>query len=133
MHEDNIKENLKSGFTLVELIVVLVILAILSALLIPALTGYIDKAQDKQLLLEARAVLEAAQTIASEEYADKKTVEEIKNAIQSKALNLAEVNGTIEKTISIQNGKINAMSYRNYGKQIQYSYVDGKVIWGKIK
>ena len=34
----------KKGFTLVELIVVLVILAILAALLIPALTGYIDKA-----------------------------------------------------------------------------------------
>ena len=37
----------KKGFTLVELIVVLVILAILAALLIPALTGYIDKAKKK--------------------------------------------------------------------------------------
>ena len=36
----------KKGFTLVELIVVLVILAILAALLIPALTGYIDKAKN---------------------------------------------------------------------------------------
>ena len=35
----------KKGFTLVELIVVLVILAILAALLVPALTGYIDKAR----------------------------------------------------------------------------------------
>ena len=34
----------KNGFTLVELIVVLVILAVLAALLVPALTGYIDKA-----------------------------------------------------------------------------------------
>ena len=34
---------------LVELIVVLVILAILAALLIPALTGYIDKAKQKQI------------------------------------------------------------------------------------
>ena len=41
----SLKKNRKKGFTLVELIVVLVILAILAALLIPALTGYIDKAR----------------------------------------------------------------------------------------
>ena len=40
----------KKGFTLVELIVVLVILAILAALLVPALTGYIDKARNKQIV-----------------------------------------------------------------------------------
>ena len=38
----------KKGFTLVELIVVLVILAILAALLIPTLTGYIDKANQRK-------------------------------------------------------------------------------------
>ena len=44
MFEKIRKMKNKKGFTLVELIVVLVILAILAALLIPALTGYIDKA-----------------------------------------------------------------------------------------
>ena len=43
------KKSAKRGFTLVELIVVLVILAILAALLIPALTGYIDKARKVRL------------------------------------------------------------------------------------
>lgn len=38
----------RCGFTLVELIVVLVILAALAALLVPALTGYIDKANKQK-------------------------------------------------------------------------------------
>ena len=64
-----LKDNKKKGFTLVELIVVLVILAILAALLIPALTGYIDKAKEKQIVAETRQAVMAAQTIADEEYA----------------------------------------------------------------
>lgn len=63
-----LKEN-KKGFTLVELIVVLVILAILAALLIPALTGYIDKAKNKSIVAETRSVVMAAQTLADEAYA----------------------------------------------------------------
>ena len=57
------------GFTLVELIVVLVILAILAALLIPALLGYIDKAREKQDLLNSKACLTAVQAGLSEQYA----------------------------------------------------------------
>ena len=58
----------EKGFTLVELIVVLVILAILAALLIPALTGYIDKANKEKVVSECRMVVMAAQTEASELY-----------------------------------------------------------------
>lgn len=50
----------KKGFTLVELIVVLVILAILAALLVPSLTGYIDKAKEEQMTSQTRMVLMAA-------------------------------------------------------------------------
>ena len=49
------------GFTLVELIVVLVILAILAAILVPALLGYIDEAKEKQYVLDARNMMQAAQ------------------------------------------------------------------------
>lgn len=58
----------KKGFTLVELIVVLVILAILAALLIPALTGYIDKANQEKVVSECRMVVMAVQTEISESY-----------------------------------------------------------------
>ena len=51
-----------------ELIVVLVILAILAALLVPALTGYIDRAKEKKVTAEAKGIWTAAQAAASEYY-----------------------------------------------------------------
>jgi prepilin-type N-terminal cleavage/methylation domain-containing protein len=61
--------GLKKGFTLVEVIVVLVILAILAAIAIPALTGYIDKANKRAAISTARTYITAMQTLLSEEYA----------------------------------------------------------------
>ena len=69
MFEKIRKMKNKKGFTLVELIVVLVILAILVALLIPALTGYIDKANKQKIIATTRQVMMAAQTETSEAYA----------------------------------------------------------------
>jgi len=63
------KKKVRKGFTLVELIVVLVILAILAALLIPALTGYIDKARKSQVIAETRMITQAVQAEMSELYA----------------------------------------------------------------
>lgn len=68
MFEKIRKMKNKKGFTLVELIVALVILTILAALLIPALTGYIDKANKEKVVAECRSVAMAAQTTASEYY-----------------------------------------------------------------
>lgn len=63
--------NQKRGVTLVELIVVLVILAVLAALLVPSLTGYIDKAVEKRIMLQARSLMTAAQATIDEAYAKK--------------------------------------------------------------
>lgn len=61
------KDN--KGFTLVELIVVLVILAILAAILVPALLGYIDRAKDQKYITEARELMVATQAGIAEAYA----------------------------------------------------------------
>lgn len=68
----NLKKKTLKAFTLVEVIVVMVILAILAAMLIPSLTGYIDKANAQSVLVEARSYLTAAQARASEIYAKEK-------------------------------------------------------------
>jgi type IV pilus assembly protein PilA len=46
----------KKGFTLIELIVVIAILAILAAILIPAVTGYIQKAEQARDSANCRAL-----------------------------------------------------------------------------
>ena len=70
-------KNKKKGFTLVELIVVLAILAILAAMLVPALTGYIDKANEKKVMAAARQYGVAAQSVVSDAYATNDIVNEL--------------------------------------------------------
>lgn len=91
-----LKENKKKGFTLVELIVVLVILAILAALLVPALTGYIDKAKKKSIIAETRQCVMAAQTLADEAYGTVAAGVDVTDKVTPTAVvKLAEVKGTI--------------------------------------
>lgn len=59
------REN-KKGFTLVELIVVIVILGILAAILVPSFLGYMNKAKDSQAQIQARSLYLAGTTIAAE-------------------------------------------------------------------
>jgi len=85
----------EKGFTLVEIIVVLAIIAILYAITIPSMIGLISSSQEKSAIVECRRVVQAAQATAVEQYAQ--DIDSLKNikAASSDILLLAEVSGQI--------------------------------------
>lgn len=139
MFEKIRKMKNKKGFTLVELIVVLVILAILAALLVPALTGYIDKANKQKIIAETRQAVMAAQTIASEQYAVYQVPKEgtkfsmTKDTLVSKSdgsdkeiysaaiKTLGELKGEVEEVTVDEKGAVTLLKLKNNGKTCTYN------------
>ena len=108
-------KSTKKGFTLVELIVVLVILAVLAAMLVPALTGYIQRARQEKDYQMAATVLTAVQSAATYQYsvdfadaADKKITGETPSG------NGVKVNDLIGAT----DGKVTSISFEADDKGI---------------
>ena len=62
------KHKSRRAFTLVELIVVLVILAVVAAMLVPALIGYIQRAKKERYYEDAHYALVASQAVMTELY-----------------------------------------------------------------
>ncbi|SCI70143.1 Pullulanase secretion protein pulG [uncultured Butyricicoccus sp.] len=122
------RRSKKGGFTLVELIVVLVILAILAALLIPALTGYIDKAKQKKIVAETRQCVMAAQTLFDEDYGTGTTTKSTTTwataaGAKFTAANVADLaeikDSTKIKSVKVDDGKVVALTYED-GKTCEY-------------
>ena len=58
--------NNRKGFTLIELIVVIAIIAILAAVLVPRMIGFTDNARRRAVESDARNILTAASAIVAE-------------------------------------------------------------------
>ena len=120
----------KKGFTLVELIVVLVILAILAALLVPALTGYIDKANNEKIIATTRQVVVAAQTEASEAYGknsagklagDDVTVKTGQDDGSNSAFTGTNGVTSVSVTMAAADGKVTSVIVEQSGKKCTYT------------
>lgn len=117
----------RKGFTLVELIVVLVILAILAALLIPALTGYIDKANTEKVIAECRMAVMAVQTESTTIYGANGKVTapaDFTDAEKKTIRDLAEVSGHWKATVDAS-GKVTALIYENTNWHVEYTAATG--------
>jgi prepilin-type N-terminal cleavage/methylation domain-containing protein len=110
-------ERRHAGFTLVEVIVVLVILAILAAIAIPALTGYIDKAREKQYIADARNAAMAIRAAIDEAYAD--------GTLNIGTVNdnfLVDGNPTTTAYINFKRYRVNSLGYYNSSETNEYLY-----------
>lgn len=125
------KNKNRKGFSLVELIVVLVIMAILAAALVPSLMGYIKKTKQQNVNSEAQSVVQAAQTIASGAYASadgKYTVDGYATAIEFSAIKGVESADTTdyakatEKLAEVPNDAVTAITLNADGRVTKVVY-----------
>jgi type IV pilus assembly protein PilA len=100
------KKMNKKGFTIVELVIVIAVIAILAAVLIPTFSGVIEKANKS-------AAMQYAASLYKEAF----------------ALDLADgVADGMEGTVEIATVKGKTVDYENNGTTISFSYDDGKYI-----
>lgn len=153
----NLVERLKKdkkGFTLVEMIVVIVIIGILLAILVPGMFKYIQKAKDKQILVDARTAYLDVQMAAQEAYGvngitganvEAAFEDQIKNISGTKVVEVTAGTGsttTVKVTVDVpENGKVTVTDIDSEtGKVKSMTYVRGDreitmtdEVWGEVK
>lgn len=123
----------EQGFTLVEIIVVLVVLAILAAFIIPTMLGFVEDAKAKSYIAEAREVYVAAQAVATEFIGNDKNLNVSTNN-PADAFNSYWVSGknnttNPNKAASEQMKKYIGNDLKISGQNYRGSYLDDEAYW----
>lgn len=106
------KKNNKKGFTIVELVIVIAVIAILAAVLIPTFSGVVSRANDSAALQEAKNAYSAtlAEYLTDEDPANDAALDNI--IVQSKDKLVKIDNGSAKivtegtATYKVENGKL---------------------------
>ena len=88
------KRNAKKGFTLVELVIVIAVIAILAAVLIPTFGGIIEKANASSALQEAKN--EWTEYLTDVDYATETAKENLVIVVKNKKYIVKVVNGKMD-------------------------------------
>lgn len=123
------KDYRNKGFTLVEMIVVIVIIGILLAILVPGMFKYIQKAKEQQAIVECRAVVTAAQTLALEQYGKSlfNPLEFQNNDFRKKICAAASVSGSIVFGVNFSDMPSTEVAY------LEYKYSENIIVVYDIK
>lgn len=123
----------KKGFTLIEIVIVLVIIAILSAMLVPSMMGWIDDSKKKSFLQEARSALTATQAEIANLYVAGSAIPD--SGFASGSSNLDGVSKKVGRTVAA-----NEISWTLDGDEIDtFTYTGDKYTvkwdgdkWGEV-
>lgn len=112
-----IKKNNKKGFTLIELVIVIAILAILALILVPAIGKYIGNANDAKNQASARTIYTNAVLAHSME----PELDEGALATEVKTLSNVKAEDVVIVTVDDETNEVTEISYTTGGKKITFN------------